>query len=380
VLRRGFLAVVALLAVLAVPVQASGEASQAGERPSVAAAAWYLVGEDGVLLDAHRAREKRAIASITKLMTTIVALERARSSDLVRVPPAAVAIGGSTGELRAGELLTVTDLVRATLVPSGNDAAEALALHVGDGSVPAFVRLMNEKARELGLTDTTFRNPHGLDEAGHVSSARDATLLVRHALGIPVLRDALERSTVRLGARELETTSDLNGAWRRFIGGKTGHTDDAGWSEAAAARGGGATVYGTVLGSDTRAERNTALRTLLQFGLRQYGRAAVVDATRAYTSAETGYGAPDVELVAPRTLVRTVRRGVPLLERVVAPRSVGIPVRKGTRLGRVEIYAGDRLLASSNLVAAADVAEPGALDKAWWYVETTAGNFVELFS
>ena len=71
---------------------------------------------------------------------------------------------------------------------------------------------------------------------------------------------------------------------------------------------------------------------------------------------------------------------VPLVERVVAPEVAGVPVRKGARLGRVEVYAGDRLLASSNLVAASTVSEPGALDKAWWYVETTADNFVELFS
>jgi D-alanyl-D-alanine carboxypeptidase (penicillin-binding protein 5/6) len=156
--------------------------------------------------------------------------------------------------------------------------------------------------------------------------------------------------------------------------------NDAGWAEAAAARGGGVTVYGTVLGSDSRSERNEALRSLLQFGLRSYGRVAVVDRSRTYATAATGYGAPDVELVAQRTIVSTVRRGTSLVERVVAPESVGIPVRKGQRLGRVEVYAGDRLLASANLVAADSVSEPGFLDKAWWYVETTAGNFLEIFS
>jgi D-alanyl-D-alanine carboxypeptidase (penicillin-binding protein 5/6) len=380
VLRRALLAVVALVAALAVPVQASSDDTRTAERPRVEAAAWYLVGEDGAVLSAHRAREHRPLASITKLMTAVVALEHARPSEFVQVPASAVAIGGSTGNLRAGELLSVTDLVRAMLVPSGNDAAHALAVHVGRGSVPAFVRLMNAKARELGLNDTTFRNPHGLDQAGHVSSAHDTTLLVRHALGIPVVRDALGRSELHLGARELETTSDLNGTWPRFLGGKTGHTDGAGWSEAAGARGGGVTVYGTVLGAGTRSDRNSSLRALLTFGLRQYGRVAVVDATRVYTTAASGYDAGDVELVAPRTMVRTVRRGVPLVERVVAPEVAGIPVRKGARLGRVEVYAGDRLLASSNLVAASAVSEPGALDKAWWYVETTADNFLELFS
>jgi D-alanyl-D-alanine carboxypeptidase (penicillin-binding protein 5/6) len=380
-MRRALLAAVATLVVLAAPVQASSDSASHPKAPVVDASAWYLVGEDGAVLAARRAREQRAIASITKLMTAVVALEHAQPSDVVVVPGEAVGIGGSTGNLRAGETLSVVDLVRAALIPSGNDAAQALALYVGRGSTSSFVRLMNRKARELGMSDTTFRNAHGLDAAGHVSSARDTTTLVRYALGIPVVRDTLGRSTYSLGpGRELETTSDLNGTWAPFLGGKTGHTDDAGWSEAAAARGGGVTVYGTVLGSDSRSERNDALRSLLRFGLRSYVRVAVVDRTRTYATAETGYGAPELGLVAPRTLVRTVERGTPLVERVVAPEAVGLPVRKGAKLGRVEVYAGDRLLASSNLVAAEDVSEAGFLDKTWWYVKTTASNFVELFS
>jgi D-alanyl-D-alanine carboxypeptidase (penicillin-binding protein 5/6) len=365
---------------LAAPVQASGDGlSQAAGEPRVPAAAWYLVGEDGAVLASHRARERRPVASITKVMTAVVALEQAGPSDVVRVPARAARLGGSTGSLRPGELLTVADLVRATLVPSGNDAAQALALHVGRGSVQRFVELMNAKAQVLGLTDTAYRNAHGLDEAGHVSSARDTTLLVRYALGIPVVRDALGRTAfVLAGGRELETTSDLSGRWARYVGGKTGHTSGAGWSEAAAARGGGVTVYGTILGSHTRAERNEALRSLLRFGLAQYARVAVVERGRAYATATTGYGAPGVDLVARRAVVETIRRGTPLVERVVYRESVALPVRRGMPLGRVDVYLGDRVLGSSELVAAESVAEPGVLAKAWWYVETTAGNLARI--
>ena len=81
------------------------------------------------------------------------------------------------------------------LIPSANDAADALALHVGGGSIDRFVDLMNAKAKELGLSDTHFENPHGLDESGHVSSARDATTLARYTLGVPFVRDALQRSS-----------------------------------------------------------------------------------------------------------------------------------------------------------------------------------------
>ena len=382
-MRRALLAVVALLAALAAPVQASSgdstRTAQTAGAPRLAAAAWYLVGEDGAVLAQHNSRKPRAIASITKLMTAVVALEQARPSDIVRVTPSAAGVGGSMVYLRAGEELSVADLVRATLVPSANDAATALALHVGGGSATPFVSLMNAKARELGLSDTTFVNPHGLDERGHLSSARDTTLLLRYALGIPFIRDAVSRTSFeRPGGQEFPTTDDLLASWPALLGGKTGHTQDARWSEAAAAAARGATVYGTVLGVDTRSARNDALRTLLEFGLASYRRVAVIDSSRVYGDADTGYNEPRVDLVAPRTLLRTVRRGTPLLERTVAPTLVGLPVHEGQRLGRVEVWEGDRLIASSNLVAATSVSEPDVLGKAAWFVETTAENVWEV--
>ncbi len=369
-MRRALLAAAVTIGiVVTAPVQAS--------TPPVAvdAAAWYLEGEDGAFLAGKNQRRQRPIASITKLMTAIVVLERARLSDPVRVRSRAARIGESTVFLRAGDELTVAALLRAMLVPSANDAAEALALHVGKGSTDRFVALMNAKGDELGLVDTNFENPHGLDARGHVSSARDATVLVRYALGVPFIRDALDRSTVVLpDGRDFPTTDDLLVSWPALVGGKTGHTREAGWSQAAGASAGGATVYGTVLGSDPRSSRNGALRELLTYGLDQYRRVTAIDRGRVYAAAKTGYGEGPVELVAPRAIVTTLRVGTSLVERVVAPSSVALPVRKGQRLGRVEVYAGSRLVASSNLVAARSVADPGLLGKARWYATRTAAN------
>jgi D-alanyl-D-alanine carboxypeptidase (penicillin-binding protein 5/6) len=381
-MRRALLAVVALLAVLTAPVQASNDGStRTAEAPTVAASAWYLVGEDGAVLAERNARQPRAIASITKLVTAIVALERVSPSEVVRVNARAARIGESTVYLRAGERLTVAELLRATLIRSANDAAEALALHVGRGSIPRFVALMNDKARELGLDDTSFTNPHGLDAPGHLSTARDTTTLVRYALGVPFIRDALDRTSVSLpGDRDFPTTDDLLASWPALVGGKTGHTQAAGWSEAAAAEARGVTVYGTVLGSKTRSGRNDALRTLLGYGLTRYWRIVAVDSSRVYAEVETGYGRPPVELVAPRTMARTVRDDVSLVERVIAPASTALPVREGQLLGRVEVLDGSRVVASANLVAARAVSEPGVLGKASWYVRRTAHNVWGLFT
>lgn len=380
VLRRVLVLVAAAAAVLSSPVRASVAASET-EPLRLSAAAWYLVGDDGAVLARRNAEQRRPVASITKLMTAVVALERARPGDEVTVGPRQARIGESSANLRAGERHTLSTLLRAMLVASANDAADAIALHVGGGSSARFVELMNAKAAELGLEETTYRNPHGLDEAGHVSSAEDATLLVRYALGIPFIRDALDRTSVTLpNGKELEATDDLLAEWPPLVGGKTGHTAGAGWSEAAAAMGRGVTVYGTVLGSPSRTLRNAALRELLRYGIERYRRVAAVEGRRVYATARTGYGRPDVELVAPRTVLRTVREARPLVERVVAPVVVELPVRKGQRLGRVEVYDGTRLVASSHLVAASAVSEPGWLAKAGWYAERTASNLWGLFS
>jgi D-alanyl-D-alanine carboxypeptidase (penicillin-binding protein 5/6) len=374
---RALVAVVALLA-LAAPIAATGSGTQS-EQPQIDAAAWYLVGEDSSVLARSDARRPRAVASITKLMTAVVALERSQLTDLVTVSPSAARLGESTVFLRAGEQLSVGELIRATLVPSANDAAQALAVHVGRGSTDRFVGLMNAKARQLGLTDTHFENAHGLDESGHVSSAQDATALVRYALGVPFIRDALSRSSVTLpGGRTFTTTDDLLVSWAPLVGGKTGHTLDAGWSQAAAAERGGVTVYGTVLGSDTRGTRNDALRALLVYGLDQYGRVQAIDRDGTYATAETGYGQPDVELVASRARVLMLRKGKALVERIVAPTVLALPVERGRSVGRVEVYDGDRLVASSNLVTAQAVADAGFLAKVRWYTTQTVRNAWEI--
>lgn len=376
-MRRAPLAVVALLAVLALPARAS----TVTPAPQLRAAAWFAVGEDGGVVASRDARAARPMASITKLMTAIVTLEHARLSDVVTVDPRAAGTGEATVFLQPGEKLTVAELLRAMLVRSANDAAEALALYVGDGSQERFVALMNAKAVPLGLRQTRYANPHGLDAPGHVSSARDITALLRYALGIPFIRDALERSHVEVpGEGVFETTDDLLESWPPLIAGKTGHTAGAGWSETGAARARGITVYGTVLGTAGRSERNEALRTLLEYALGRYRRVVAVDSTRIYGKVEIGYGKAPIELVAARDAVTTIRERTPLVERVVVPTSVTLPVRERQPIGSIQVYAGDRLVASTNLVARKAAAKPGIVGRVVWYTKRTVHHLWDFVS
>ena len=222
----------------------------------------------------------------------------------------ATRIGESSLDLRAGQRVTVRDLVVGALVPSANDAATTLAVGAG-GSLARFVAMMNRAARTLGLDETRYRNPHGLDEAGHVSSARDSAVLLRAALRVPLIRRyaGADRATLTDG-RVVDSTDNLIGSVPGFVGGKTGHTSLAGWSQVGFARAGGVGITATVLGARSEAERDRDLAALLRYGLESYRPSKVVDPRRAYATVPLGWGLEPLALVAPRA-VDAARAGLP---------------------------------------------------------------------
>lgn len=339
--------------------------------PPVAAPAFVVRGPGSVLLAARAPDARRAPASITKLMTVMVALEHARLDEVVTVTPEAAGIGESTVMLRPGERLTVRDLAIAALVPSANDAATALAVHVGRGSVERFVALMNARARSLRLTSTHFVNPHGLDQSGHVSSARDVTTLLTAALRNPFIRTWSARSTATIaGGRVLTSTDTLIGRLP-LVGAKTGHTDAAGWSQVAAVERAGVRITASVLGAPSEAQRNADLEALLTWGLAQYHPVRAVDPARVYGLALVGYGRRPVRLVARRAVIRSVRVDRPLVERVVAATALALPVARGQRVGEVSVFADGRLIARAPLVAATSVSHVGAAGRVEWYAGRT---------
>jgi D-alanyl-D-alanine carboxypeptidase (penicillin-binding protein 5/6) len=348
--------------------------------PPVRAEAYVVQnGATGEVLATLDERERLPIASITKLMTALVTLERAGLDDLVTVTGRAAAVGESTIHLRPGERLTVRDLLRATLIQSANDAATALAVHVA-GTVPDFVELMNARARELGLSDTRFVNPDGLDAPGHVSSARDVTKLARVAMRKPFIRETVQLVDATAAGRSLHTWNDLLSTFPHLLGVKTGHTSRAGWSQVAAARGGGVTIYATLLGGETREGRNEDLASLLRWGLAQYRTVSAIERGRVYASARTAYDRPAVRLVAAKPTLRLVRVDRSLVERVVAPVEVELPVRAGQRLGEVQVLERGEVVASSPLVAATGVSRPDRLDRVGFYAGRTAHHLWGAFS
>jgi serine-type D-Ala-D-Ala carboxypeptidase (penicillin-binding protein 5/6) len=344
--------------------------------PSVQARAYLVLdGRDGHVLAAQAPRQKLPIASLTKLMTVLVALEQARPADMVTVAPQAASIGESSVNLRAGERISVHDLVEACLIQSANDAAWALAYHAGGGDAARFVRVMNIRARQWGLADTRFVRPDGLDVFGHVSSARDVTELARIAMRNRLIRSLVDEQTETIsGGRRLHTWNDLLGEFPGVVGVKTGHTRAAGWSQVAAARGTGVTVYATLLGGPTRARRNSDLVTLLRYGLDRFRLVALVRPGHAYARAAVPYGRGTLELVAAGPVRYAARLDQRFEERIVAPTAVELPVVTGQQLGEVRIFDRERLIARAPLVASRSIARPGPFERARWYSGETARN------
>ena len=247
--------------------------------PEVTAEAWLLWDDTFQReLGSLQANEARAMASTTKMMTAIVALENSNLDDQVIVSEDAAAIGESEIDLVPGETWRMEDLLRALLMRSANDAAVAIAEHVG-GSVPGFVRLMNETAVELGLADSHFMNPHGLDQEGHFSSARDllntALIGMENPLFAEIVgtRSSTFPDTPDGEERVASTTNALLSTFEGAIGVKTGFTDDAGLTMVAAAERDGRRLYAVVMGSSDHFADAAAL---LRHGFNAFGLLNVV--------------------------------------------------------------------------------------------------------
>lgn len=248
--------------------------------PTVTAPAWILYDATlGTTLAASGHRELRAPASITKVMTVLLALERGNQSDMVSISPRAAATGEREIGLWAGERVSLGSLVRAAMVHSANDAATAIAEHIG-GSVEGFADMMNERARQLGMIRTNFVNPHGLDATGHVTTAEDMLRLGLEAMSRQDFKD-IAASTILVfpdapdGTRRRGTGTNLMlDTYSGTTGVKTGFTNRALLTFIASAERDGRELFAVVLGSVGQRAHFADARALFDhgfIGLGNYG-------------------------------------------------------------------------------------------------------------
>ena len=207
-----------LAAVLLCPVRAQALSAEK---------AIVLDGVSGRVLYEKNADCQSLIASTTKIMTALVICEQCNVLDRMRIPKEAVGIEGSSMYLKEGEVLTLQELLYGLMLSSGNDAAVALAIYCG-GTVEGFAELMNDKARILGLRNTHFENPNGLDSPGHYSTARDLAVLAAYAMDNPIFAKTVSTKSIRVGERYLTNHNKLLWRVEGADGVKTGFTKAAG--------------------------------------------------------------------------------------------------------------------------------------------------------
>jgi len=334
--------------------------ARAAAPPAISAPEAILVEPStGDVVFERDAQQSRPIASATKLMTALLALDRLALDDtLTAVSYHALAAESVIG-LRPGARMKVRDLLRGLLLASGNDAAETLAIGTA-GSIPAFVRLMNERARALGLTATHFANPAGLDEPGNRSSAADLA-----QLALVLRRSAFLRATTKLpratlvdGRRKIAVVN-RNTLVREspFVDGvKTGHTAQAGYVLVGSATRAGVTVISVVLGEPSMVARDSDTLSLLRYGLSRYRMARAVVKGRPLARVKLRFRSERAELVAGATVARTVRRGRRLTLRLTSvPTALDGPLPAGARIATVDVLEGSRVVARAPLVTASAI-------------------------
>ncbi len=359
--RVSMVVVLALLCAL-LPVRA-----QAVELDLAGKSALLMDVNTGTILYESNAHEKLAPASVTKVMTMLLIMEAVDSgkialTDMVTASEAAAAKGGSQIYLKVGETMSVSDMLKSIAVSSANDCACAMAEHIA-GSEPAFVDMMNAKARELGMNDTNFVNCTGLDDGegaeNHRTSAYDIAVMSRELLkNHPLIKNytTIWMDTVRNGTFGLSNTNKLIRFYSGATGLKTGFTSGAGYCLSATALRDGMELIAVVMGAETSQARNAACKSLLDYGFANF--AVVTPELTEVADVPVKLGraeAVTVQLGDAAGLLIDKAQKSGITTEVATEESVTAPVSQGQRIGTLTVKAGEQVLSEVPLVAAEGV-------------------------
>jgi D-alanyl-D-alanine carboxypeptidase len=338
--------------------------------------------QSGLYLAGENPDEQLPMGSVNKIMTALVVLEEGVDLDEeVTISEEAESYVGTTYSnvgLILGERVTVRDLLAATLIPSGTDAAYALAEHVGDGSVGNFVEMMNDEASAMGLEDTNFETPAGLDTTGNYSSARDLAALTRVALQDPLIAEIVDTAdaTISTQNREIEfsNTNQLLTTYPPATGVKTGTTPQAGANLVASAEANDESYISVVLGADDSEERFRASEALLEYGFTNYDRESLINGGEVYEELPLPYR-PDetVELAAAEDVIGVVGADSEVERRVTTEDELPPSAAAGEELGEVEVLIDGQRVGESPLVAQEGYEEASLWDR----ISYTAGGLLE---
>lgn len=337
--------VLSLALIFAVKIPARAELAVSAK------AAILMHADSGRVLYEKNADEHMLIASTTKIMTAIVVLEHCELDDLVEVDSRSAGIEGSSMYLKAGESYTVEDLLYGLLLVSGNDAASALALHVAD-SMEEFAELMNAKAAELGMTESSFKNAHGLDEEGHYSTARDMAKLAAYCMGNEDFARIAGTVSHTVGEQTLVNHNRLLREYDGCLGLKTGYTMAAGRTLVTCAERDGARYVCVTLNDPDDWDDHKAL---YDWAFANYSFAEVIPAGLSYEVPLIS----GAEMTAPAetegAAYALIQNGESYDMELELPAFAFAPISEGERAGRAAACSDGQEIASVRIVYSEDV-------------------------
>ena len=335
-----------------------------------------LMATDGTILWQRDANVQVPMASTTKIMVALVVLDLGSPSDLITVSANAASMEGSTAYLAAGDELTMEQLLYAMLLPSGNDAAVALAEHYAGGDIYGFVALMNAKAAELGMNSTHFSNPSGIEDVDNYTTANDYLKLVAKAMSNRLFRTVVATpeytydSTARGVPITVASTNMLLGEYDGAIGVKTGHTDAAGYCFIGAAERDGIGLYSVVLDSPDMWSRFQDTINLWDWGFAHYRRALLLDSQTVVGNAvATSWLDKLVPVVAKEDAYGLVFDYEPdLVQEIDIHDREGV-IDRGSAMGTVRWLRNGEVVAQVNLVSSENVDAPSIIEsmQIWWH-------------
>lgn len=362
-----FLCLFFLMTTFLFPISAVNTESSGVFTDIDAKSAILVEASTGKVLFEKNADEPLPPASVTKIMTVLLVLEAVDSgsaslSDTIRVSDYASTMGGSQVYLKAGEEMSLEDLLKSVIVASANDAAVALAEHIC-GSEQAFVARMNERAAALGMKNTVFKNTNGLDDedTGHLTSARDIAIMSRELLKHPKVFDytTIWMDSIRDGAFGLTNTNRLIRFYRGCTGLKTGSTSKAGFCISATAQRDGMHLICVIMGSSTKDARNALAASLLDHGFSTWSLTEFPAETRAPITVRGGtknlcaIEAPSFSALVRREDAKNIKYEISCADAADAPLCIG------DKVGQITYSIGDEILGTVDITAADDVPRIG---------------------
>ncbi|WP_102345699.1 D-alanyl-D-alanine carboxypeptidase family protein [Bacillus sp. Marseille-P3661] len=351
-----------------------------------ASSAILIERDTGTVLYEKAADEKLPPASMTKIMTMLLIMEaldqgKIKLEDKVRTSEYAASMGGSQIFLEPGEEMTVDEMLKGIAIASGNDASVAMAEHLA-GSADEFIRMMNDKAKELGLKNTSFKNSTGLPAEEHYSTARDMALIAKELLKYDRITNytSLYEDYLRQDSEKkfwLVNTNRLVKFYPGVDGLKTGYTSEAKYCLTATAKKNGMRVIAVVMGAPTPKDRNAQITKMLDYGFSQYQTHPMYERNQALTKVQVSKGQlSKLDAVTSEPISILTKKGESIddiEQEIEINKDIKAPIAKGDELGVLILKKGDKVLVESPLLAAEEVSAAS-----WWNLfKRTIGQFAK---